>query len=177
MPILTIQRYHATATATGILLGAFGGGAMLGSVIAAILAPHTRPLRLATVGRCLQGILFLALVVPFPLVGAVVTFAMLGAANGLTNGPTAAVQIPRIAPAVRGSTLTALASITMSGGAVGSAIAGPTIDRTSVQSVFVVAAVLATTSVLLYLRGARRESHEPTTCSQAHHSGHAQKTG
>ncbi len=161
MPILTIQRYHATATVTGVLLGAFGGGAMLGSAAAALLVRHVRPLRLAVSGRCLQGLLFAALVIPFPLAWAVVTFAALGASNGLTNGPSAAVQIPRIAPAFRGSALTAIASITMGGGAVGSAIAGPTIGR-STEAMFIVAAALATTGVVFYLNGARRENLSPT---------------
>lgn len=81
--------------------------------------------------------------------------AALGVANGLTNGPAAAVQIGRLSPRHRGNALTAAATVTMTGGALGSAAAGPALDHIPVPGLFAAATLLLVTSGLLYLRGAR----------------------
>jgi len=43
IPILTMYRYDATAAVAGTLLGAFGGGAVVGSIAAATIATYIRP--------------------------------------------------------------------------------------------------------------------------------------
>jgi predicted MFS family arabinose efflux permease len=154
IPILTVHRYDATAAAAGVLTGAFGGGAVAGSFAAIALATRVRSVRLALVGKFLQALTFVGLILAVPLWGAVALIAALGIANGLTNGPSSAVMIPRLRERHRGNALTAAATIIMSGGAVGSAAAGPALDHTSAEALFTVAAILMGVSCTLFVRGA-----------------------
>jgi len=162
IPILTMYRYDATAAVAGTLLGAFGGGAVVGSIAAATIATYIPALRLALGGKFMQGLAFVGLILPMPLWGAITMIGALGLANGLTNGPATAVQIPRIAARHRGNALTASATITMSGGAIGSALAGPALDHLPAEILFTIAATLLAASCALYLRGARRASTQPS---------------
>lgn len=155
IPVLTVFRYHATAAAAGALTGAFGGGAVAGSLAASWITTRVAPLRVAMTGKLLQGVFFAVLIVGLPLWGAAVAMALLGAANGLANGPVAAVEIPRLDPRRRGNALTVSATIIMSGGALGSAAAGPALDHLSPDLLFAGGAVLLAASCLFFIHGAR----------------------
>jgi hypothetical protein len=80
----------------------------------------------------------------------------LGAANGLTNGPSFAVRITRIPAAVRAQALTAASAATMLGATAGLAAAGPAFEAFGFTSVFVVLAGLQLVSTAQYFVGARR---------------------
>lgn len=134
-----------------------------GSVAASRITAHVRPLRLAVIGKLLQAIIFATLILALPLWGAVVVMAGLGVANGLTNGPAAAVRIGRLSPRHPGNALTAAATVTMAGGAIGSAAAGPALDHIRVQGLFAAVTLLLAASCLLYLRGARASTTQNNT--------------
>lgn len=155
IPVLTVYRYHATATAAGVLTAAFGGGAVAGSLIASWITSRIAPVRVAMTGKLLQGVFFAVLIAGLPLWGAAVAMAMRGAANGLSNGPAAAVEIPRLNPHRRGNALTVSATTIMSGGALGSAAAGPALDHLSPDLLFAGATVLVAASCLFFIHGAR----------------------
>jgi predicted MFS family arabinose efflux permease len=155
IPVLTITRYHADAAAAGTAMGAFGAGAVIGSMSAAALAARLPVLGLALRGKVAQAVVFLALIAPLPVWAACVTMAALGLANGMTNGPAAATQIPRLDPRHRSNALTASFTITMGGGAIGSALAGPGLEHAGATWVFAIAAGLVSVSAALYLKGGR----------------------
>lgn len=155
IPVLTVYRYHQTAAAAGVLTASFGGGAVAGSLAASWITTRILPLRLAVTGKLLQGIFFAALILGLPIWGTGAALAMLGIANGLTNGPAAAVQIPRMDPSRRGNALTVSATIIMSGGALGSAAAGPALDHLNPNLFFAGCTTLLAVSCLFYLHGAR----------------------
>jgi predicted MFS family arabinose efflux permease len=155
-PVLTLLRYHATATLAGVLLAAFGVGAVAGSMIASRAGGRVPVHRIAVVGKTGQALAFLALIPAWPAGGLVGVSLTLGITNGLTNGPVGAVRLQRIPPAVRAKALTAIGTITWLGGIAGLVGAGPTLGATSPGVLFVALACLQAASLVLFAAGALR---------------------
>ncbi len=152
-PVLTLLRYHATATLAGVLLAAFGTGAIAGSIIASRAAGRVSLKWIALIGKTGQALAFIALIPAWPAVGLVSVSVILGLFNGLTNGPVGAIRLQRIAPATRAKALTAIGTITWLGGISGLIGAGPTLDSTSPTLLFIALACLQLLSLTLFVIG------------------------
>lgn len=152
-PVLTLLRYHATATLAGVLLAAFGASAIAGSIIASRAAGRVPLKWIALIGKTGQALAFIALIPAWPAVGLVSVSVILGLFNGLTNGPVGAIRLQRIAPATRAKALTAIGTITWLGGISGLIGAGPTLDATNPTVLFIALACLQTLSLTLFVIG------------------------
>lgn len=153
IPVLVLTKYHQSATLAGILIGAFGGGALVGSLLAARLILWQPARRLALIGKTAQPLVFGVLILALPsslLAGALF---VLGVANGLSNGPSFAVRITQIPAPLRTKALTAAATITMLGATAGLAAAGPALDHLNANTVVGVMAVLQLASAVLFIVG------------------------
>lgn len=153
-PVLTLLRYHSTATLAGVLLAGFGTGALTGSVLASRAAHRLSTKRIALIGKTGQAVAFIALIPAWPPAGLVAVAVAIGVTNGLTNGPVGAIRLRRIPPAERARALTAIGTITWLGGILGLAGAGPTLDTTTPAVLFIGLAVLQTASLALFIIGA-----------------------
>jgi predicted MFS family arabinose efflux permease len=158
-PVLTLQRYHATATLAGMLLAAFGAGAVTGSILASRTGQHLPIIGLALVGKAGQALTFLALIPAWPAVGLVLVSVSLGVFNGLTNGPIGAIRLRRIPPVARAKALTAITTITWLGGISGLVGAGPALTAASPTALFAALAALQAISLTLFVIGAATQ-HE-----------------
>lgn len=155
IPVLTLFRYHAAATLAGVLLAAFGVGALVGSLIARRLASTVPARRIATTGKIASAVIFPALLPAWPAAGLLIVIAALGVSNGLTNGPVAAVRLARLLPSDRAGGLTAISTVTWLGGFLGLATAGPALQATSPLIVFMVLTGLQLLSAAVFTHGSR----------------------
>ena len=153
-PVLTLLRYHSTATLAGVLLAGFGTGAVTGSVLASRAAHRLSTKRIALIGKTGQAVAFIALIPAWPPAGLVAVSVAIGVTNGLTNGPVGAIRLQRIPPADRARALTAIGTITWLGGILGLIGAGPTLDTTTPSVLFIDLAVLQAASLALFVTGA-----------------------
>lgn len=161
IPLLALHRFHSGPAVAGLLDTAFGAGAVSGSLLAAAAAKRAASKRLILTAKAAQALLFATLAVNLPLAVALTVLGALGVANGLTNGPSAAIQIARLAAPLRASALVASFTFTMGGGALGSATAGSVISTRGFTTMFVLATATLTISWLLYYAGARQADHSP----------------
>lgn len=154
LQVLVIARYHASATLVGLLLGAFGGGALAGSLLAMRLLRRRPPRRLALIGKLGQTVAFLPLVVALPPYVVAVVLVLLGVFNGIANGPTFAVRMGRTPVGLRPQVLTAATTVTMLGGTAGLLSAGPALEALPISGVIAGMAVLQVASAGLFFTGA-----------------------
>jgi MFS family permease len=124
VPILVVSRYHGDVTIVGMVFGAFGIGALLGS-FAAVWAVKRFPLvPLATLGKVVQGLTFCLLLIGLTPVSLAVCLLTAGLFNGMSNGPAAAVRLLRIPIEARTQVLSLTSAMSQLGGSFGLAACG-----------------------------------------------------
>lgn len=166
IPVLTLFRYHAAATLAGVLLAAFGVGAVVGSLIARRLASTVPARRIATIGKIASAVIFPALLPAWPAAGLLIVIAALGVSNGLTNGPVAAVRLARLLPSDRAGGLTAISTVTWLGGFLGLATAGSALEATSPLIVFTVLTGLQLLSAGVFAHGSPHAHRAQVPCPE-----------
>ena len=158
IPVLTFTAYDRNARLAGILLGAWGAGAMVGGMVAFRLVRSHAPLRLGALAWSLQALpLWVLVSLPEPAV-AVAALIVSGVGNGIRVPPMVGVTTRRIPPALRTETLTVSSALVLSGGFLALLLAAPTLDRLGPEAVFAGIAAIQTLAALLVLRLARNRS-------------------
>lgn len=163
IPILVYTVYQDSATVVGLLVGAFGAGALIGSVVASVIAARLPAVQLSAVGKVVQALLFCGLILdlgPWPFG---VLLVLLGLANGLVNGPSFAIRLARIPVEVRARALAVMTAGTMLGATVGLALAGPAFEAFSTGIVFTAMAGLQVVSATMFVNGARQAGQPVST--------------
>ena len=136
IPALAFAAYDRDAALAGALLGAWGGGAMLGGVIAFRLVASRDPLRLGAAAWLLQAVPLWAMVAsPAPL-WAVAAMGLSGLGNGIRVPPIAGVATERIPRALRPETLTVSSALVLGAGFAGLLVTAPAIDVLGATAVF-----------------------------------------
>jgi predicted MFS family arabinose efflux permease len=153
IPVFVILRHGGSALA-GVLLGAFGGGALLGTFLVGPALRRLSNLRLAVLGRLGQGVAFLALLFPLGPVSLAVFLAVVGLLNGLSNAPMAAVRTAAVPAPLRSATLTVIAASGLSGGTLGLAVSGIAVESAGLTRTFAALVVVQLCGVALFLLGA-----------------------
>lgn len=163
VPVLAFTRYGRDATLAGVLLGAWGGGAMLGGIVAFRIVDHHDPLRLGALAWTLQAVPLWALVAtPAPAV-AIAALALSGLGNGVRVPPLYGVITLRIPAPVRAGTMTVSYSFVFASGFLALIAAGPLLDRYGAGPVFAAVATAQTIAALIVGRVAlRRPAQSPT---------------
>lgn len=162
IPILVYVRYQESSAVVGLLIGAFGAGALFGSVIATAVANRFSAVRVSVIGKVAQALVFFGMLPVLTPTGVAIVLFALGAFNGLTNGPSFAVRLARIPVPLRAKALTAITAGTMLGATVGLAGSGPAFQAFRFSSVFAVLAGLQVISAALFVVGARQVGQHPT---------------
>ena len=102
IPVLAFATYDRNAKLAGLLLGVWGGGAMVGSMLAMRLVRSRDPYRLGTVAWTLQALPLWAILVSPSSVVAIVALALSGVANGVRVPPIIGLTTQRDPPADQG---------------------------------------------------------------------------
>ncbi len=156
VPVLAFTRYGRDATLAGVLLGAWGGGAMLGGIVAFRIVDAHDPLRLGALAWTLQAVPLWALVAtPAPAV-AIVALALSGLGNGVRVPPLYSVMMLRIPAPVRAGTITVSYSFVFASGFLALLAAGPLLDRFGATPVFAAVATAQTAAAVIVGRVALR---------------------
>ena len=163
LPVLAYVEYGQSPRLAGLFFAAFGGGALVGTLLAMRLLPRFRPLRLAAVS-------IMALVLPIWLLGlelpawAVVAALFVSAIpQPLVNAPLISLITARAPEALRPKVMTALMTIAMLAGPLGILGAGPLLERLGPRPVFLLIAAGLTTFAAFFAWVAVRhgEPREP----------------
>jgi MFS family permease len=149
LPVLAFTSYGRNPKVAGLLIGAWGGGALLGSLVALRLPSDLPPLTVGSVAGLGQALPLWLLVLPLPAAAAVAVLGVAGLANGIRVPPLRAVTLLRMPPSLRVQAMTAEATVPTAAGLLALAVASPALETLGVTPVLAgVAAVAATAAVI-----------------------------
>ena len=157
IPVLAFATYDRNAQLAGLLLGIWGGGAMVGSMIAMRLVRWRDPYRLATVAWTLQALPLWAILVSRSAVVAIVALALSGVANGVRVPPIIGLTMQRIPRRIRAETMTAASALVAGAGFFALLAAGPALDNLDIAVVWGVIAVLQTAAAAIFGLSGRQD--------------------
>ncbi len=141
LPVLVVRRYGADAKIVGFLFAAFGGGALVGSVIASQVVRKVPLMRVASVAILAMALPLWLLAVQMPWWLVIVVLAAFGLCAPLVNAPMIAVLTVRTPEALRPKVMTAVMTISGVVGPLGFLAAGESLQYVSLTLVFLVVAV------------------------------------
>jgi MFS family permease len=150
LPVLAFTRYGQNATVAGLLIGAWGGGALLGSLVALRLPGRLPPLTVGTFAGFGQALPLWLLVPQPPALAAVAVLLVAGLANGIRVPPLRAVTMLRIPPSVRVQAMAAEATLPTAAGLLALAVASPALETLGVMPVLAGVAAVATTAAVVF---------------------------
>lgn len=156
LPLLAFTRYGQSASIAGLLVGAWGGGALLGSLASLRVPPSWPPLALGVTAWLAQALVLWLLVVPVSVPVAVVVLVVSGLANGLRVPPLRTIITRHIPPSMRVQVLAAETSLPFTAGLLAVAAAGPTAETFGVSVLLAVCAAIATIGALSFAVVVRR---------------------
>jgi MFS family permease len=154
MPLMALVRYHDAPSVAGVLLAAFGGGAILGTLLLHPALRVTSAQHLAVAGRVALGAAFATLLAPLNLSQLIGFLAIVGLLNGLSGAPIVSVRLTRVPAATRSETLTVATAVALSGGALGWVLAGVTAQATGAGTALAATVAVQTAATLLFVFGA-----------------------
>jgi MFS family permease len=156
VPVLAFAAYDRNARLAGVMLGAWGAGAMVGGLLAFRLVESRTALRMGALAWSLQAMpLWLLVISPAPAV-AVAALAISGVGNGLRVPPIVGVTTSRIPQRLRTETLTVSSAVVLTGGFVALLLAAPALDTVGAEPVFGAIAAVQTLAAALVLKLAFR---------------------
>jgi MFS family permease len=150
LPVLAFTSYGQNPKVAGLLIGAWGGGAMLGSLVALRLPSSLPPLTVGSVAGLGQALPLWLLVVPLPAAAAVAVLGVAGLANGIRVPPLRAVTLLRMPPSLRVQAMTAEATLPTAAGLLALAVASPALEILGVTPVLAGVAAVATTAAVTF---------------------------
>jgi predicted MFS family arabinose efflux permease len=156
IPVLVLRRYDADPKILGFCFAAFGGGALLGSLVAAQVVRKVPLLKLA--GLAILGMAlplwFLAIAMPWPAV--IFVLGAFGFCAPLVNAPVLAILTTRPPGALRPKVMTAVMTISVIIGPLGFLAVGQSLQYVGITTVFLVSAAAFTVGALAFSAAALR---------------------
>jgi predicted MFS family arabinose efflux permease len=141
--------HYQSAHVLGLILGAFGVGALAGAVAAQPLTKRVPLLRLAAFGVVALPLPLFLLGVELPWPVVMVVLATSGFFQPLVNAPLISYLMVRTPEALRPKVMTAGMTMSMIAGPIGFLAAGEALRWISVQTLFVVVAAAMLTGALI----------------------------
>jgi len=155
-PVLAFRQYNHNPRVAGLLLSAFGGGAVVGAVAAYKILGRLAPMTLATIGILgLSGPLWL-LVPHTPLAVVVAALAVSGFFQPLINAPYLGMLTTRVPRALQPKVMQAVITANRVAAPLGYAVAGPLIVGLGLHSVYAIVAALAALAAVNFIRAVTR---------------------
>ena len=140
LPVLAYTEYGGSSRLAGVFFGAFGAGAVIGSVLAIRLMPRFDPLRLASVALVGLSLPIFLLGLELPAAAVLAVLAVSAIAGPLINAPLIGVITSRTPAALRPKVMTAVMTFALLAGPVGMVIAGPLLQSWGPRHVFLLIA-------------------------------------
>ncbi|MDX6415114.1 MAG: hypothetical protein QOH23_2524 [Gaiellaceae bacterium] len=156
IPILVLRRYDADPKILGFCFAAFGGGALLGSLVAAQVVRKVPLLKLA--GLAILGMALplwlLPIAMPWPAV--IFVLGAFGFCAPLVNAPLLAILTTRPPAALRPKVMTAVMTISVIIGPLGFLAVGQSLQYVGLTTVFLVSAAAFSAGALAFSAAALR---------------------
>ena len=140
IPVLAYEEYGGSSRLAGIFFGAFGLGAVVGTVIAVRIMPRFDPLRLGAVAFVAMSLPLWLLGLHLPAVAVVAVLAVSSLFGPLINAPLIGVITARTPEALRPKVMTSVVTFALLAGPVGLLLAGPMLEGWGPRVVFLVVA-------------------------------------
>jgi hypothetical protein len=150
LPVLAFTRYGQDARVAGLLIGAWAGGALAGSLVALRLPSRLPPITLGSLAGLGQALPLWLLVAHLPAPAAIAVLGVAGLANGIRVPPLRAVTMLRIPPSLRVQTMTAESTLPTAAGLLALAVASPALETLGVAPVLAGVAAAATTAAVSF---------------------------
>jgi predicted MFS family arabinose efflux permease len=157
LPVLVLTRYGGRPELVGWLYGAFGAGALAGSVIAFRVVGRADKLLLASLAILAQTLPIWLLPLPVPASALVAALALSGFFNPIVNAPMGAVALARTPRAVRASAGTVSIVLTAVLSPLALTVAGLAAGHAGARPILLVAAAAQTLAVFVLAAAAMRE--------------------
>jgi predicted MFS family arabinose efflux permease len=155
-PVLAFRQYHHNPRVAGLLLSAFGGGAVVGALAAYKILGRLAPMKLATIGILgLSGPLWL-LVPHVPLAVVVAALALSGFSNPLINAPYLGMLTTRVPRALQPKVMQAVITANRVAAPLGYAVAGPLLVGLGLHPVYAIVAGLGTLAAVNFILAVMR---------------------
>jgi hypothetical protein len=158
LPVLAFARYGERAGIAGLLLAAWGGGALAGSVLSYRTTRSWDLSRTGDAAWLLQALPLWLLVASIPPAAAAAALALSGLGNGFRVPAMQGLALLRTPPALRQQTGAASSSLAMLGGGVALAAVAPVLEEWGTTPVLAGAAALSTLAAGAGLVASARES-------------------
>jgi hypothetical protein len=149
LPVLAFVRYGGSSGIAGLLLAAWGGGALLGSALSYVTTPRWDLVRVGEAAWVLQALPLWLLAGSVPAGLAAALLAVSGLGNGFRVPATQALALLRTPAALRPQTGAVATSVAMLGGVLALAAGGPVLEESGTTPVLVAAASLSTLAAVL----------------------------
>jgi MFS family permease len=157
LPVLVLSDYGGNPQLAGLLLGAWGAGAVLGNAAFLRFLDRADGLRVVALAILPQAAPLWLLVAPAPVWVEVIALLASGVANGIVNPPAHALLTLRPPPAVRPHVLTALFTASTLAAPAALVLAGPAFESHGPRWVLGVAVAAQTAAAALIAASSRRE--------------------
>jgi len=157
LPVLAFVEYGESAEIAGLLLAAWGGGALVGSVLSYRTTKSWDLLRTGDVAWLAQAVPLWLLVASVPPVVAVLALLLSGLGNGFRVPAMQALALLRTPAALRQQTGAAVSSLGMLGGALALAAAGPVLEELGTQPALAGVATLSSIAAVAGIVAGGRE--------------------
>jgi MFS family permease len=167
LPVLAFEGYGQDSRVAGTLEGAWGAGALFGSLIAVPLVRRRDPLSLGAIAWVAQALPLWVLVFQAPLVLLVVALFASGGANGIRYPPTAALTILRVPAPLRPQSTAAASAAAMFGGLITLGLTGPALEMLGRPATFAAIAGISSLGATLFVTAGRRERRRMPTAEGA----------
>ena len=165
LPVLAFEGYGQDARVAGILQGAWGAGALIGSMLAIPLVRRRDPLSLGTIAWMAQALPLWVLILERPLLLLAVALVASGGANGVRYPPIATLTILRVPSSLRAQTTAAASAAAMLGGLITLGLTGPALETIGGPETFAGIATLSSLGAVLFFTAARRERRRMSTAT------------
>ena len=157
LPVLAFVRYGESSRIAGLLLAAWGGGALLGSVLSYRTTTRWDLMRTSEVAWLLQAVPLWVLIGSVPAGVAAALLAMSGLANGFRVPAMQALALVRTPAALRQQSGAVASSLGMLGGALALVAAGPVLEEVGTTPVLAAVASLSTLGAAFGMLASARE--------------------
>jgi predicted MFS family arabinose efflux permease len=161
LPVLVFRRYEADAKILGWFFAAFGGGALVGSMLASQLVRKVPLLRLTAVAILAMALPLWLLSISMPWWVVFAVIAAFGFCAPLVNAPMIAVLTMRAPEALRPKVMTAVMTISGIVGPLGFLAAGVGLQYVSLTYVFVIVAAGFTVGAIAFSAAVRNGDTHP----------------
>jgi len=158
IPVLAFATYGRDARLAGALLAVWGGGAVLGAIIAYRLVRAADPYRVGALAWALQALPLWAIAATRSPAIAALALAASGTANGIRVPPVAGLTTARIPQPIRAQTLTVASALVLGAGFVALLATGTALGTFDIGFVWAAIAALQTLAALIFARAALRHT-------------------